>query len=383
MDNTQFTFRSNLTRFPTGDVQYYLNNYKISENKPNGYAAESDQNTNLQYSYRSDQTIYATYGMLDIPFSSKFRLVTGARIEKSEIFSENKLPESNNLYDENTIENTDILPSFNFTYSPVEDMNIRLALSKTLARPKFQEVGTSYYDYARGMYIYATPNLKETKVSNLDLRWEYFFDRGEKLAITGFYKNFENPIELRRVTGTQNFAIEPFNSDNANLYGVEVEFVKDMEFIPMLKNFTIGGNFTAIKSVIELSDETVEYIRGADPDRKDTRPMLGQAPFIINAFLGYENTKHNITSNVGFNFTGEKLYVISEGRLPYEYEEPRPMLNFNISKGLANGFSVELAVDNILDTNYKITHHFDSGDRYSRKYSVGRTYSISLNYALQ
>jgi outer membrane receptor protein involved in Fe transport len=110
--------------------------------------------------------------------------------------------------------------------------------------------------------------------------------------------------------------------------------------------------------------------------------MLGQAPYIFNAFLGYKNKKHDISSNLGFNMTGEKLYLITKGRLPYVYEEPRAMLNFNVSKTFNNGFAIELAVDNILDTDYRATHHFDSEDRYLRKYSEGRTFSISLSYSL-
>jgi outer membrane receptor protein involved in Fe transport len=126
----------------------------------------------------------------------------------------------------------------------------------------------------------------------------------------------------------------------------------------------------------------MDYIREKDPDREDTRPMLGQAPYIINAFLGYNNSKNQISANLGFNLTGEKLYLITKGRLPYVYEEPRAMLNFNISKTFKEAFSLELAVDNILDAEYKATHHFDSEDRYLRNYSEGRTYSISLSYTI-
>ena len=382
MDNVQFSLNSYYTTFPGGDVRDYLVNNVYTDQNTTGYKYKSDHSSNLTNSYRAEQSILAGYGMIDMPITEQLRLVTGARVEKSQIYSENKVDADDRNYREGELNNTDVLPSFNFTYTPEEDMNLRLAWSRTLARPKFQEVGTNYYDYARGAYIYANPDLKQTAISNLDLRWEYFFDRGEKVAVTGFYKNFDNPIEMRLKTGTQNYELEPFNSDQANLYGLEVEFVKDLDFIPFMKHFNVGGNFTAIKSVVELSQETLEYIRQRDSDRKDTRPMLGQAPYIINAFMGYNNKEESLSANLGFNITGEKLYLITKGRLPYEYKEPRPMLNLNISKGFASNFTVELAVDNILDSDYKITHHFDSEDRYSRRYSEGRTYSVSISYSL-
>ena len=127
----------------------------------------------------------------------------------------------------------------------------------------------------------------------------------------------------------------------------------------------------------------MEYIRVQDPDRDNERPMLGQAPFIVNAFIGYENEENDISANLGFNVNGEKLYLITKGRLPYAYEEPRPMLNFNISKTFAEKFGIELAVDNMLNSAYKATHHFNSSDRYMLKYEEGRTFSVSLNYKLR
>lgn len=377
LDNVQFSLNSYLTTFPGGNVRDYLENNVYTEDNTTGYKYKADHNYNLANSYVGEQTIYSAYGMLDASLTSKLRLITGARFERSEIFSESKLPDDTTG---KKIINNDILPSFNLTYEVAEDMNLRFAFSQTVARPKFQEIGTNYYDYKRGYYIYANRNLKQTAIQNFDLRWEYFFDRGEKIALSGFYKDFDKPIEIRLKQGTQNYELEPFNSKEAKLYGIELEFVKNLDFIPGLKHFNVGGNFTFIKSVIELTDETLEYIRAQDPDREDTRPMLGQAPYIINAFLGYNNEKHKISSNVGFNLNGKKLYLITKGRLPYVYEEPRAMLNVNINKGFQNGFSVELAVDNLLDADYRATHHFESEDRYSRRYSEGRTYKLSLSY---
>ena len=383
MENIQFSLNSYMTSFPNGDVSSYLENNVYSKDNPNGYKYKTDHEDNLINSYRADQTIIAAYAMLDANLSSKLRLLTGARIEKSETFSENKVDESHNNYRKGEINNTDILPSFNLTYNMTEEMNVRLAMSQTLARPKFQEIGTNYYDYTRGAYIYANPDLEQTSINNFDLRWEYFIDQGEKIALSGFYKRFDKPIELRLKTGTQNYEIEPFNAEPADLYGVELEFVKQLDFIPGLENFTVGGNFTAIKSVITIPKDIMEYIRVQDPDRDNKRPMLGQAPFIVNAFIGYENDENDISANLGFNVNGEKLYLITKGRLPYAYEEPRPKMNFNISKTFAEKFGIELAVDNILNSAYKATHHFNNADRYMRKYEEGRTFSVSLNYKLR
>jgi outer membrane receptor protein involved in Fe transport len=381
MDNIKFSLTSYLTTIPNGDVKDYLENNIYTDDNMTGYYYMSDHVTNLRSSYQAGQSLKAFYGMFDMPLTDKLRVVTGARYEMSEVYSEDKHEDTEDYVKK---EYNDLLPSLNITYSLIEDMNIRFAVSRTLARPKFREIGRGYYDYEIGYYIYGNPDLERSLINNLDLRWEYFFNRGEKVAVSGFYKKFIDPIEKKLVTGTQNYEIAPYNPDEAELFGIEVEFSKNLDFIPLMKNFSVGGNLTFTKSVVEIPEDLLEnYILPADPDHEKTRPMQGQAPYIINAHLEYSNSKLGINSNMGFNITGEKLAIITKGRLPYAYEQPRALLNFNIAKTIKENYSVEFAVKNILNDPYERVHHFDSRDAYDQYYSTGRTFSVKFSYTLE
>jgi outer membrane receptor protein involved in Fe transport len=58
-----------------------------------------------------------------------------------------------------------------------------------------------------------------------DLRYEWFPAPGEIISASAFYKYFEKPIEQ---TNQGNDVLSYTNADNANVYGVEVEFRKSL-----------------------------------------------------------------------------------------------------------------------------------------------------------
>ena len=383
LDDTKFDLFSSSTVLPNGNIEYYLQNEIISNTNPYGYYYTTDNFQNLNNSQQAYLSVIASYAMIDISLTEKLRLVTGARLEISELHTEDKLPEDHNLRDNETSNFTDILPSLNLTYSLIENMNIRLGYSRTIARPTFKEIGPTYYDFKTSETVTGNPNLNRTTIDNIDLRWEYFFKRGEKIALSGFFKNFTDPIEKKLAVDVNNREFFYENSKPITLYGAELELRKRLDFTPILEDLTVGGNFTYIKSIYKIPEDELAVIRAADPTRDDTRPMQGQAPYIVNAFINYNNTDLKLDANIGFNVSGEKLVLITQKGTPYGYEQPEPSLNFNVSKGLGEKVSVEFSVTNILDSDYAIAHHYDAGDEYYTKYSKGRNFGVSLKYLIK
>ena len=115
--------------------------------------------------------------------------------------------------------------------------------------------------------------------------------------------------------------------------------------------------------------------------------MLGQAPWIVNAYIGYNNRDLGLESNLGFNVTGETLFLITKGTTPYVYEQPYPSLNFNISKGMGKEqrFNVEFSISNLLAPDYNAVHHFEKPEKKDYdflKYNWGRTFKLRLKYKI-
>ncbi len=356
-----------------GNLDQFLTEYiPAPQDGRTGVYYISDKFNDESNSYTADQTVLSGYAMLDFLPVDKLRIVTGLRLEYSDIFVENltKNKKGGN-------EQLDFLPALNFTYTLIENMNLRLAMSQTIARPVFREISPqSFYDYKLGQRFTGDPDLKITKISNLDFRWEYFYDRGEMIALSGFYKSFENPIETRLDPSTQNFELLYFNSDRAEVYGIEGELRMKLDFMPFLQHFSLGGNFTLVKSVVDLSEAEMQY-RDAE-----TRTMTGQAPYVVNAYLGYDNIELGLNANLGFNVAGRKLIVMTKQATPYIYEEPRPSLNFNIGKSLGQYLNVEFSVENILDSDYEAVYDYDD-PIYRLRYSEGITYGLSLKYLIK
>ncbi len=387
LDQTTFFFDtpSGLRFFPTRSINEILEDYMINEDNDKGYFYKASFTDDKIYSYEARQKVIAAYAMIDLALAANLRTIAGARVEYTDMEVHNLISEDPRYYRSGSDISTSILPTINLIYSVTENMNMRLAGSQTIARPKFKEIGVNYYDYKTGLYIYGNQNLVNSRITNVDLRWEWFFKPGEKLALSIFYKHFKDPIERKLADDTDAWEIMYYNMNDANLTGVELEFRKKLDFWNILKYFTLGGNLSYINSVIKIPDDVYEDISQQDPTRSKTRPMVGQAPWIINAYINYFNSNIGMESNLGYNVSGEKLYLITRGSLPYVYEQPFHSLNFNISKhfGEKNSFTVELGIDNILDAEFEAVHHFhkpyDQDLDYLR-YGYGRTYKIGFKY---
>lgn len=107
--------------------------------------------------------------------------------------------------------------------------SIRVAGSRTVARPEFREIAPfSFYDYEANYGVNGNVDLKRTSILNGDIRYEFYPKGGEAITIGGFYKYFDDPIELRldpsSVLDRRNYGYS--NVDNAYTLGAEFEVRK-------------------------------------------------------------------------------------------------------------------------------------------------------------
>lgn len=348
-------------------------------------------NSNLtddKNSYVGYETVYGAYGMVDLPVTEKLRVVTGLRYEYTDMFVENNVdtieyPTKVDDYDNGGFSENDFLPSINVVYTPIEDMNFRFGYGSTVARPVFRELAPyASYDYKAGLRKIGNPDLEKTTVNNLDFRWEWYYRPGEIVSVSAFYKYFTNPIELRDKEQAANPEIHFENIDNSTLYGLEFEFRKRLDFVEVLRNFSAGANVTLVKSIVVEDSTRLASARLVDPNWAETRPMFGQSPYVINTYLNYHHFERGWDVNLGFNVSGEKLILVNKAATPDVYEQPFPMLDFNISKQFKNGINIKIAAENLLNPSFEQTFDFGSSVGYFRKYKIGKSFSIGLTYLL-
>lgn len=329
----------------------------IADNISNGSLILTERTSDSRDSYQGEQELAAGYLSLNWNPTRNLNLVTGFRAEKSM-----QAINSNVLVDE-----LDVLPAINATFRLTDRTNIRGAFSSTLARPEFRELSNfNFQDYIGGRTIYGNPDLERTKIFNYDLRFETFPKASELIAISLFYKEFENPIEVfYRIT--QNNEVQYNNVSSASLYGIELEGRKDLT-----AKLRMSTNFSYIYSM-------VNYEKGASVGRQanDKRPMFGQSPYSFNANLFYVMPDINSEFTLSFNTFGKRISAVGNNEQPDdEYEDSFNKLDFNFIKKIGST-SISASIENILheDVVYK------QGSVITNQYEVGTTFSLGFSYS--
>jgi outer membrane receptor protein involved in Fe transport len=317
-----------------------------------------------QYRYVANTILNAGYIRLDNQFSDKLRAVWGVRVEDyDQVVGSMRKADPRHVH----TQVRDYLPALNLTYKLNNKTNIRLAGSQTVIRPEFRELSTfAFFDFELGATILGNTQLKRTKVSNLDLRYELYPRAGELLTISVFYKYFKDPIELyfnQSGAGTSN-TFNYINADEAKSYGAEIEFRKRLDFASSLKNFTLQGNVSYI------------YNRVTKENAQLDRPMQGQSPYLANASLQYDLEKIGLTTTLLFNVIGRRILYVGNQDVPSIWEAPRPLSDLQIAKKvIKNKGELKLNITDFLNRRAFFYHDLDN----NKKYKAGTADALSVN----
>lgn len=333
--------------------------------------------TRASNSYIGYEEVMAFYAMGTIKPIEKFDIVFGARLENASLPVES----ADSLY---TAKKLSILPSVNLRLALREKMNLRAAFTQTVARPNLRELAPfSNFDFRTGAFIVGNPELEITSITNADLRWEWMPKAGEIIAVSTYFKSFQNPIVLVNL-GKSNPEFQYQNVDEASVYGVELEYRKNLGFIsPKLNDFKWGANLSYIYSEVDIDAEELADIQSINPNASDKRTFFNQSPYIINTNIAYSNSEKNIDAALSFNMFGERLVIVGQEGTPDIFEQARPQLDFTISKKFKENLSVRLSAKNLLDPEYKLQSSFKGNDYIYSNYKVGRTISMSLSYTIK
>lgn len=345
-------------------------------------------------SYEGEQNIGALYASNEFNVSEKLKAIVGLRTELYKTFYTGQNQAGDEVFDgEKILDEYDFFPSANLIYAVTDNTNVRASYSRTTARPSFKEAsniqifdpitnrtfigngfGNEFYDAVKPSYV-----------SNFDVRYEWFREEGQMIAVSGFYKDFKDPIES---------VFFPFSPDqltvanlgNAKVYGVELELRQNLGFITDgLRNLKFKANASLIESELEMAE--TEYQRrllaardGQTIDR--TRQLQGQSPFLLNLGFDYSNDSLGLRSGLFYNVQGKALEVVGTGIVPDVYTQPFNSLNFTLNKefGESKKSSIDLKVTNILGD--KRESDYESYNTDNQTYSLRNPGTeISLGYS--
>ena len=280
--------------------------------------------------YTAQQALIAGYLQLEHSlFENKLRIIWGARLEsfRQKINTFDYATSAPINIDTNVI---DILPSLNVIYGLNEKMNLRLSGSQTVSRPESRELAPfTFYDYGLFAFVTGNPGLHRTRITNADLRYEWYPAGGQLISVTGFFKYFENPIEkiLYPAGSLRLFSYQ--NVPSAYCFGFELEyrftigsFLKE-KHARFLDDMSFTGNFAYIHSEVNLS--TVAGVN-------EKRPLQGQSPYIINAGFLYNDSKYDFGVNLMMNYIGPRIFTVGNVGYATIWENPRFIMDLQLTK---------------------------------------------------
>lgn len=342
------------------------------------------------------------------------------------------------------------LPSVNITFEPSRAWTFRTAYGRTVNRPEIREKAPfSDFDYQNNESIRGNINLRTAVIDNFDLRAEWYPQSGvrnEMISAGVFYKFLNDPIERVREQssgfgGTTYPMVSFFNAEKAIVYGAEIEIRKNLSFIPgtFFRNLSFIGNGALIESKAYAVSADISISNGQsqfyiDPSLLSfNRRLQGQAAYVLNAGLYYENPGWGTKITVVHNVNGPRIYAASVinpelaenlqarreageglGNAVNAYlstrsnvvELPLHLLNVSFQQRLYDALQLRISIQNLLGQPNRLVEDNNSdyrydkevqainpgqggapdrtyytGDNIFRSFNMGRYYNLSFTYS--
>ncbi len=158
---------------------------------------------------------------------------------------------------------TDFLPSANLRMNVSDDVIVRFAASRTMARPSLAQITPTASANGNNQTITRqNPLLDPFRSNNFDLGTEWYIGDSGLISVTAFYKDIVSlirddtsivnlPIIVLLSDGTtsienREFTInEPVNGEGVTLSGFEVSYQQPLDFLP-IEGFGVLANYTFI-----------------------------------------------------------------------------------------------------------------------------------------
>lgn len=335
---------------------------------PNGFQLrESTQATDNS---TATQDLFSYYGQGDLNLFEKVRITGGLRVEDNdqqvktfELFNPDRSPAVA------TLVKKDVLPSVAATWSITDKQQIRASYAKTVSRPDFLEFSsTAFINPETDRITLGNPNLQPVNVNHYDVRWEYYFSPNESVSIGGFWKTLNNPIELILLPGPAG-VLTFQNAKVADVYGVEVEIMKHLDFIhPSLRHVFVSTNYTWSKSEIELKPENLVA------QTTNFRPLQGHSPYIFNFQLGYDDPDKGTLATLLYNTFGKRIAEVGSLGAPDKFDQPEHRVDFVFRQHFMNNFSFTFNARNILNNRARVLQ----GGELTRSFLRGREFRMGL-----
>ncbi len=364
------------------------------------------------YAYDASLDVHAGYVQAEGEAFDGLRAVIGLRYETAD---ERVTPVQAGpvRFAPTRLNNDYFLPAATLTWNFAADMQLRASAAKTISRPQFRELAPQQFrDPDSDRLFFGNPNLRDTRLYNLEARYEWFFKRDQRFTLAGFYKRIDNPIEqVGFYTGADDRLQTGFSYlPKATLYGGEVELQKYFALADVFgggffatRRALFIANYTYTKSKI-VADQTcvpdvaagalaingcaAGFGRAASLFRNGA-PLTGQSDHLVNVQIGLEDTAALSQITLLFNYASDRVTnrgpsnLSGVGFQPDIVEHPGIRLDLVARQGvelMGGKFEIKAEARNLTRTRYRESQTFANGNEvFLNRYNLGRVFSLGIS----
>lgn len=287
------------------------------------------------------------------------------------------------------------LPSLNLVGNITDNLQVRFAAAKTLARAGIASLtpgGNLNVSGGNRSFSSGNPDLKPTASNNLDVSLEWYPMSGAIYAISGFRKDIgsfaqslsvgmpysslglpDSLLDGTTASPDDIFIVnQPVNSDGGILKGFEINIQQPLSFLPgILSNFGVLGNYTYVTS-------NIEYFTSASGETSVTAPLVGLSKHAANATLYYEAEKFQIRGSLAYR---SKYLTAVPGTEGNAYNGTNSTLNVDAQASYSITENLKLSIEAINLTDTKNDQFVDETNRLSVLTHSGRQFNFGVRYS--
>jgi iron complex outermembrane receptor protein len=265
----------------------------------------------------------------------------------------------------------DFLPTANIRFELNEDMDLRFAATRTLARPDYSALAGSLsllppaVEGGVGSGSGGNPNLKPILSTNLDVSWEWYFAERALLSASVFYMDIDNYVALGQETASI------FTIDQQHPEGQFVEYVLT---VPVNSSAKVKGFELAWQQPIGDNWGILANYSYADGDTKEGTPMLGTSKNTVNVGGYFETDK--FSARVSYNYRSS--FYSGLDRASAFFQDDVQSVDASVGYSFNDNWSLSLDARNL--TNETIEYYAESKERPRSTYINGRQYYLNLRF---
>lgn len=347
--------------------------------------------------YDAKLEIHAGYGQVDAELADGLRLNVGVRYEDAaQSVTPILLTGAGGTSVPSGISNDYWLPAGTLTWNFADDMQLRFAASKTIARPQFRELAPQQFlDLDTDRTFIGNPLLTDSELVNVEGRFEYYLGQGERITLAGFYKNIENPIEnVAFVQGGGTLFTGFSNAPSATLVGAEVELVKYFPLNDLGGSFfedrrlLLAANYTYTKSEIKVGADDVAISpvtllpTAASNLFDDGDRLTGQSTHVANLQFGMEREEGALSQQtVLLTYNSPRVTARGPQDQPDLVEKTGWRLDLVLREEMniaGQDFELKFEARNVLGTDYSESQTLGDTQILNNAYAVGTRFSMSI-----